>query len=133
MKTYEKDGKWFAETDGGHENRDTIAGQTLGPFVARPEPVARWQQVAREHAGTGHSTFTRFAATADDGTTADFTVHEHQWFPAWGYNADIGFEDLSEELPPTLGESFAWGETGWVPCVHPMAAEVVPARKENVS
>ena len=118
MITYQIDGKWYIEVEGGYINRDTVPSEVKGPFSERPIPVTKWQEREKTESGRGRKVFTQFAVGEEK-----FTVAEFKWYPAWGYCWEEDWEMFTSHEPPKLGEAYYWTGDGWEPIAHPMEVE----------
>lgn len=129
MTIYQRDGYWYARAEGGWRNNDRIESEEMGPFSARPEPVAMWKETHDSDCGYGVAKFTRFEA----GDKA-FTLVEYRWLPYSGYSWHEVWEQFGDMTPPQLGEAYRWTGDGWEPIQHPMVVvsmEIEPSRKAN--
>jgi len=123
MQIYQSNSQWFVVSSGGYCNNNIIERDHLGPFTEKPIPVAKWKEDGKSSSyGNGISIYTRFNV---DGK--GFTLEEYSWCPAHGYSWEEQWEQLipdsiypmDNKLPPVLGESFKWSDSGWIICEHP--------------
>jgi len=119
MKIYQVDGEWFAEARGGFCNRDVIPASEVGPFPARPEPLAAWKKTDETMNGTADTEYTLFGVSGEP----KFLLIDYGWSGAFGNAWEEVWEEVSMDLaqPPALGPAFRWTGVGWEEVSHPMA------------
>ena len=119
MEIYQVNGEWFAKARGGFCNRDTVPATEVGPFPARPEPLAAWKKTDESRDGCADTDYTVFGV---NGVPA-FMLVNYGWSGNFGNAWEEVWEEVSMDLaqPPKLGPAYRWTGEGWEEVSHPMA------------